>query len=79
MLRVLDRQIPWRYFWEGHIFKNKREVIEALADYHDIDWDWSVEEEPEMSLIERLDEKYKKDKSKLERLCVYWDWELEYF
>ena len=71
MFKIRDNQLD-RYFWDWHEFKSIKEMVEALADYHDIDFDHDE------SLQEYLDWLFKDDdQAKLDRLCDYWMWSIE--
>ncbi len=36
MFRIRDLQVD-KYFWDGYWFKDKKEALEALTDFHSID------------------------------------------
>lgn len=76
--RILDNQVG-RYFWNGEIIGNKKEVIEALADYHDTDYKGVKDDgkdTPYKNIWEFL-ATLKDDDEKLNWLLEYGEWELE--
>ena len=70
MYRIFDSQTG-RYKWDWTVFTTIRDMIESLADFHNIDWtEWKVNQD----LLERLDEQYKTNKERLDYLIEYWQW-----
>jgi len=35
---IVDEQIEGRLFADGAIFRNKKEVVNQLVDFHSVDW-----------------------------------------
>jgi len=52
-------------------------MVEELADYHDIDWDWEEEWFENESCLERYDRKFDNDQARLNDLCDYWERQIE--
>ena len=78
--RIRDLQFGCRYFGgdEPSIFNSKKEVLEQLADYHDIDYDGVRDDDtPYKNIWEWLNENYTTDEEKLNAILVYGEWELE--
>jgi len=77
MYRIKDLQIEGRYFWEGHRFKNKEEMIEALACYHDIDYIGEDDQGNEYYDIWKFLDTLKTASKQLNWLLDYGQWEVE--
>lgn len=75
---VRDCQFDCRYFSEGHIFKTKVDIIEHLAEYHDIDFE-GVDENDNFyeDIHEFLNKEFNTEQEKLNWLLDYGEWELE--
>ena len=56
--------------------KNKKEIVDALASYHDIDFTGCLEDNDERSIYEYL-EQFKTTQEKLEYLLQYGEWEIQ--
>jgi hypothetical protein len=77
--RIRDLQFEVRYFGndEGIIFNSKKEIIDQLASYHDIDYKGVKDnDEPYEDIYEFLNT-LKTDKNKLDWLLDYGQWEIE--
>lgn len=71
--KIIDNQCG-KYFWNGYIFKNKKEIVEALADYHDIDF----EDKGNLTFLVWIKKHISiKIKEQLEYLQDYGDWDIE--
>jgi hypothetical protein len=76
--KVADLQIGERYFWEGHIFDDKAEIVEGLLDYHSIDFEGTDDKENELDIYEYIKfYKYNTIKKQLDWVLDYGQWELE--
>lgn len=76
--KVFDCQYN-RYFHDYYIFKGINEVINDLADYHDIDYTGVKDDgkdTPYKDIYEFL-ATLKDDKARVGWLCEYGEWELE--
>jgi hypothetical protein len=76
MYKVADLQINGRYFWDGYIFKDKEEIIDGLASYHDIDFTDCLEENDNRDIYEYL-EQFQTVDDKLNFLLQHGQWALE--
>ena len=56
-------------------FKTKKEIIEALASYHDIDFTGCLPDNQEISIYEYL-KQFKTTQVKLDYLLQYGEWEI---
>lgn len=76
--RVADLQIHGRYFWDGYLFGDKKEIVDGLLDYHSIDFSGTDDKENELDIYKYL-EFYKQDtmEKQLKWVLEYGDWELE--
>lgn len=65
------------YFADGEIFYSKKEIIDNLTAYHDIDYSGVKDnDEPYSSLYEFLDT-LKDDETRLDWLLEHGQWEIE--
>ena len=77
MYRLRDLQFAVRYYSDGHLFKTKKEILETLASYHDIDFTGVRDnDEPYADIYEFL-KKFKNDTQRLNWLLDYGQWEIE--
>jgi len=81
MYRIRDLQFEYRYFGgdEEIIFNNKKEILEQLADYHDIDYK-GVKNDGKDTPYEDIYEflaTLKDDEARLNWLLDYGMWEIE--
>lgn len=77
LYRIYDQQCN-RYKWDWTIFSSIRQMVEELADYHNIDWNWTEEEWFENeTMLERYDRKFDNDQAMLDDLCDYGEWEIQ--
>jgi len=60
---------------EDRRFKNKKEIVDALASYHDIDFTGCLRDNDEISIYQYL-EQFKTTQAKLEYLLQYGEWEI---
>jgi hypothetical protein len=58
---------------ETRRFKNKKQIVEALASYHDIDFTGCLEDNDERTIYEYL-EQFKTTQEKLDYLLQYGEW-----
>lgn len=42
--RIMDEQIPGRYFADGELFNTKEQVRKQLCDFHGIDWNGETQD-----------------------------------
>ena len=76
--KVADLQIAGRYFWEGHLFDCKAEIVNGLLDYHDIDFTGTDDKENELDIWDYLEfYKFNTVQKKLDWVLEYGDWEVE--
>jgi hypothetical protein len=61
---------------ETRRFKTKKDIVEALASYHDIDFTGCLEDDNETNIYEYL-EQFKTIQEKLDYLLQYGEWEIE--
>jgi len=79
MYKIKDLQFEVRYLGggEGILFADKKEIIEQLACYHDIDYTGvKNNDEPYEDIFEFLATLYS-DEARLDWLLEYGQWELE--
>lgn len=77
LYKIYDIQCQ-RYKWDWTIYKSIREMVEELADYHNIDWNEEAEEWFENeTMLQRYDRKFDNDQARLDDLCAYWEWEVQ--
>ena len=77
MWRIRDLQFDIRYFWNGYVFENKEDIIDALTDYHDIDYTGEKDNgKPYKNMFERISE-IENLEEQLIFLLEYGEWELE--
>ena len=69
MFKIRDPQRQL-YFRDEHEFKTVREMVEALVDFHQIDFNPS-EDEQDLTMQEYLDDMYTDSVDQLERLCTH--------
>jgi len=72
MYKIRDLQFEYRYFADEAVFKTKKEIIEQLIDYHNIDF----EDEKYKTLREYINT-FKNTKEKLNAILNYGAWEIE--
>jgi hypothetical protein len=78
MYKIIDLQIPGREFANGVLFKNKEEVVEQLADLHDIDFTGTDDKDNELSILEYFKFwRINTTKKQLEYLLQYGEWAIE--
>ncbi len=78
MYKIIDLQIPGKEFADGAIFKDKQEVIDQLANYHDIDFSGSDDKDNELSIEEYMKFwKLNTIAKKLEYMLQYGEWKLQ--
>ena len=65
-IRDLQRQL---YFRDEHEFKTVREMVEALVDFHQIDFE--ISEDNELTMQQYLDDMYTDSVDQLEWLCSH--------
>jgi hypothetical protein len=76
--RVVDLQIDGRYFWEGHIFDDKEEIVDGLLDYHSIDFEGADDNDNKLDIYEYIKYyKYNTIAKQLAFVLEHGDWELE--
>lgn len=79
MYKVKDLQIEGMYFWGGHKFKDKKEIVEALSCYHDIDFIGTDDKDNELSIEEYFKFwKINTVNKQLNWLLDYGMWKIEY-
>jgi hypothetical protein len=76
--KVIDCQCD-SYFWEGHKFKSKEEIVDALASYHDVDFLEAFEDDDEQAPNDIYDflDKFLTTQLKLDFLLDHGTWEIE--
>lgn len=62
-------------FWDGHVFYNKKEAIEALVSFHTVDWN---DEEEGSDLENWIQTQLTDNTSRLNFLLEHGQWEIEY-
>lgn len=72
MYVIEDEQIQGRLFADGAKYKNRKEVVDQLLNYHSIDFSGTDDNDNELDIYEYL--KYHNIKSIKEQL----EWVLEY-
>ena len=80
MYKIRDLQFGCRYFGgdRGIIFKSKKEIVNQLASYHDIDFTGADMEDNELSIWEFFRfYKINTIKEQLNYLLQYGQWEIE--
>jgi hypothetical protein len=78
MYRIKDLQIEGRYFADGEPFKTKKEVVNQLASYHDIDFTGTDDKDNELSIWEYFKFwKINTTEKQLDYLLQYGEWEIE--
>lgn len=79
MYKIRDLQFDIRYFGGGNgiIFENKEEIIEQLADYHDIDYEGVKDNDESYEDIWEFLNTLKNDTEILNWLLEYGQWEIE--
>jgi hypothetical protein len=50
MYKIIDLEIEGREFADGALFKTKGEIVDQLADFHDIDFTGSDDKDNELSI-----------------------------
>ncbi len=76
---IHDLEIKGRYFNDGYKFGSKKDVIEALADFHDIDYTGvknNGKDTPYKDIWEFLNT-LKDDEARLNWLLEYGEWKIE--
>jgi hypothetical protein len=78
MYMIIDLQVPGRYFAGGALFKNKVQIVDQLADYHDIDFSGTDDKGNKLSIKEYF-KFWKIDtvQKQLDFLLEHGDWKLE--
>jgi hypothetical protein len=75
MYQIIDLQIKGRTFADGAVFKNKSDIVEQLADYHDIDFVGIDDKGNELSIWEYFKFwKLTTVKKQLDYLLQYGEW-----
>jgi hypothetical protein len=78
MYKIIDLQILGREFADGALFKNKSEIVEQLADYHDIDFVGTDDKDNELSIEEYFKFwKINTTKKQLDYLLQYGEWKIQ--
>ena len=78
MYKVIDLQLAGREFWGGHIFKTEKEIVNALASYHDIDFTGTDDKDNELSIEEYFEFwGINTIQERLSWLCEYGEWEVK--
>ena len=77
--RIRDCQFDYRYFADGSVYNNREEILEQLADYHDIDYE-GVKDDGKDTPYEDIWEflnTLKDDEARLNWVLEYGQWEIE--
>ena len=74
--RIVDIQQEC-YFAEAEIFNTKEDIIERLANFHDIDYEGVKDNDKPYDDIWEFLRTLKNDKERLEWLLDYGQWEIE--
>jgi hypothetical protein len=74
MYRIIDCQGMGTM--ESRVFKTKADIVEALANYHSVDFSGSLAYDEDRDIYEYL-EQFKTTQEKLDYLLDYGDWEIE--
>jgi hypothetical protein len=78
MYRIRDLQFETRYFADGQVFKNKSDIVDQLANYHDNDFEGSDDKENELDIYEYFKFwKLNTIQKQLKYLLQYGEWKLE--
>ena len=78
MFKIIDLQQDGSYFWGGHKFKTKKEIVEALASYHDLDFTGTDNKDNELSIRDYFKFwKINKIQKQLDFLLDWGSWELK--
>jgi len=78
MYKIRDLQFECKYFADGTLFENKKEIIDHLASYHDTDFSGVDNEDNELNIWDYF--KYwgiNTIKEKLNWLLEYGEWKIE--
>lgn len=73
---IIDEQNNGEEFRNGEIFRNKKEVVETLINYHDIDWNGEDDNGNEIPLEDKI-KQFKIIQDKLEFLLDYGVWGIQ--
>lgn len=73
MYKIVDTQIEGKYFWDGYVFQNKKEIIDVLASYHEVDYGDNTKYNNIYKFLDTL----KNDEERLNWLLEYGQWGLE--
>lgn len=76
--KINDLQFPeGREFADRTLFKNKKEILDQLIDYHDVDFTGTDDEDNELTIKEYLKfHKIKGLKARLDWILDYGEWEI---
>ena len=78
MYQIIDLQLGGELFSDGERFKNKKEVLERLVSYHDIDFTGSDDKEKELNIKDFFKFwKINTFKEQLNYILEYGSWEIE--
>ena len=77
MYQLRDCLFPCRLYADGHIFKNKKEILETLIAYHDVDFTGVDKNDDEVSIKEYFQAwGINGFKNQLNYLLDYGEWEI---
>jgi len=76
LFKIWDNQ-QYQYFWDGQWF-TEEEATDALASYHDNDWDGVDDNDNPISIYDWL-KTFKTTPDQLSALMEYGDWDLHYY
>jgi hypothetical protein len=72
---IVDEQIEGRLFADGVIFRNKKEVVNQLVDFHSIDW--CGEDTDMYATLEKYILSFKSIQQKLDWILDYGGWSIQ--
>lgn len=74
--RIADCQIS-RYFADGELFDSKKEILDQLASYHDIDYKGVKDDDTPYKDIYEFLNTLKNDEKRLNWILDYGEWDIE--
>ena len=78
MYRIRDLQFECRYFADGEIFETKKEILDQLVDYHNIDFSGTDDKDNELTIDQFFKFwKIKGLENQLQWILEYGEWEIE--
>jgi len=78
MYRIADLQTPGKYFANGELYETKEQIVEQLADFHNIDFIGTDDKNNELEILEYFKFwEINTTKDQLDWLLDYGQWRIE--